>query len=956
MSSHQFELLRQAEIPEVGALARLYRHRTGARLLSLSGDDENKVFGITFRTPPVDSTGVAHILEHAVLCGSRRYPVKEPFVELVKGSLNTFLNAFTFPDKTCYPVASQNLQDFYNLIEVYLDAVFYPRLTPETFQQEGWHFGLDRIEEPLVFKGVVLNEMKGAYSDPESLMADCAQRSLFPDVSYGVDSGGDPLRIPDLTHEALCAFHRRHYQPANAWIFFSGDDDPERRLLLLEEYLAAFPAEPVDSAVGRQPRFDAPRYLSRTYPVATGDESGGGAMVTVNWLLGEADPEARLGLAVLVQALIDSGLGEDLVGGGLESELAEVSFGTGLRGVKVEDAGRIEPLVLETLERLAREGIEAAEVAAAINSLEFRLRENNSGSYPRGLVMMLRALTVWLHEGDPLAALAFEAPLARIKERLRQPRYLEGLLRGLFLDNPHRTTVTLLPDPGMGEQQEGEESERLARQKAGMAAKELKTLVATNARLRELQAAPDSPVALVALPRLGRADLSPRIKTIPREETVLTGTRVLLHDQPTRGIAYLDLAFDLHALPGELLSFVPLFGRALFEMGTARRDYVQLAQLIGANTGGLWAQSLATARREPGPAATWLMVRGKAMLPQAGEVCAILGEVLREGNLDDCERFLKIVLEEKAGEEAALVPAGHRLVATRLRACFDEAGQVAERLRGATYLFFLRELAEQVRRSWPEVLDRLERVRSLLLNRSAMVANLTVDAAARPQVLPHLTGLLELLPAADPVSAVWTPVGAAGDEGLVIPAQVNYMGKAANLYQHGYSLDGSAAVVTRHLANTWLWDRIRVQGGAYGAFCSFDLNSGVLVHLSYRDPNLLETLEAFDRSGAFLGSLELDEGELTKAVIGAIGDLDAYQLPDAKGFTSMIRWLTGTTDAFRQEFRDQVLDTRLADFRAMGEVLQRAAEHGRVAVLGSAEAVAAANASQRVRLTPVPVM
>jgi Zn-dependent M16 (insulinase) family peptidase len=968
MPPYGFELLREQAIAEVGALARLYRHRTGARLLSLQSDDENKVFGITFRTPASNSTGVAHILEHCVLCGSRRYPVKEPFVELVKGSLNTFLNAFTYPDKTCYPVASQNLQDFYNLVEVYLDAVLHPLLTRAAFEQEGWHYALAQPDDALAYKGVVYNEMKGAHSDPESLLADYSLHGLFPDTVYGVDSGGDPRVIPELTYADFCAFHRRYYHPANAWIFFSGNDDPDERLRLLEDRLAEYTPAVVASTVRQQPRFAAPRHFTHAYPVGAMAPAAGQGMVTVNWLLGSADAEARLAFTVLVhaligssgaplrRALIDSGLGEDLAGLGLESELAEVCFGTGLRGVSGADLDRVEPLILEVLAGLARDGIDANEVAAAVNSLEFRLRENNAGSYPRGLVHMLSALGDWLYDGDPLAALAYGEPWRRVKGSLAQADFLTRLIRVHLLDNPHRVTVRLVPDPDLAARTEAEEESRLEAHRAGLSRAELEALVAANEQRAALQAAPDSPAALARLPRLGLADLEPSVRTVPRQETTCGGTPVLLHEQPTRGIIYLDLAFDLHAVPAHLLPLVPLFGRALFEMGAGSRTYVELSQWIGTTTGGIWAQSLTSARKTPGPAAAYLVIRAKAMAEQADTLGAILCQTLVAGRLDDQERFLQILLEEKAGEEAALVPGGHRFVGTRLRSGFDEAGWVAERLRGITYLFHLRALVEQARLAWPEVLAALGEVRQRLVRRSTAVASLTADPAALGRAVPMLERLLGQLNSEPITGESWPGPALARREGLAVPAQVNYVGQAANLYHHGYEPTGAAAVVSRHLANTWFWDRIRVQGGAYGAFASFDSHSGIISCLSYRDPNLVETLATYRQSGAYLAELELSEDERVRAVIGAIGDMDVYQLPDAKGFSSLVRWLTGTTDEYRQQFRHQVLATGCTDFHRFGAAMVRALAEAPIVVLGSAEALAAAETQAGLGLSVTHVL
>ena len=476
MDRRDFELLRDEEIPELNTRALLYRHRTGCEIVSLINDDENKVFGINFRTPPTDSTGIAHILEHSVLCGSRKYPVKEPFVELIKGSLNTFLNAFTYPDKTCYPVASTNLQDFYNLIDVYLDAVFYPRLTPEVLQQEGWHYELEDPSDPLRYKGVVFNEMKGAYSDPERILGERIQQSIFPDTTYGVDSGGDPRDIPALSFDQFKRFHDDFYHPSNARIYFYGDDDPQQRLALLHDYLSDYEAHSVDSAIGTQPRFTAPKRQQFPYAVNPDAVEEPKYFVALTWLLQDAiDADERRALQVLEhallgtpgsplrKALIDSGLGEDLTGSGLEIELAQMFFSVGLKGVQQGDIDAVEALILQHLGDLADGGIDQGMVAASLHTAEFRFRENNTGSFPRGLGLMLRLLTDWLYDRNPFTPLRFADSFAALKAKLAaDDRYLEGLIQRHLLDNEHRTTVVLQPDAELGTRLEEEETDALS--------------------------------------------------------------------------------------------------------------------------------------------------------------------------------------------------------------------------------------------------------------------------------------------------------------------------------------------------------------------------------------------------------------------------------------------------------------------------------------------------------------
>ena len=964
---HTFELLEEREIPELNTRARLYRHvKTGAEVLSLENADENKVFGVTFRTPPTDSTGVPHIMEHSVLCGSRKYPVKEPFVELMKGSLNTFLNAMTFSDKTCYPVASQNVKDFYNLVDVYLDAVFFPRLTREIFEQEGWHYELEALDQPLTYKGVVFNEMKGAYASPDSLIARYSEQSLFPDTVYRHDSGGDPEVIPELTYEAFRAFHARYYHPSNARIFFYGDDDPEARLRAVGEYLDAFEPLEVDSTIPLQPRLSQPRRLVFPYPV--GEENTPRSMVTVNWLLTEnADPTEVLALNVLAyslietpasplrKALIDSGLGEDVIGG-LDDSLRQVYFTAGLKGVDPERVDQVEALILDTLQRLSEEGIERATLEAALNTIEFRLREQNTGRYPRGLFVMLQALTNWLHDRDPLAPVAFERPLQAVKEAYAADAdYFTRLLQVHLHENTHRATVILEPDPELQAQREAAEREKLAAVKAAMSREELETLIEHTRYLKKLQETPDPPEALATIPTLTLDDLDREPRHVPTAELAHHGTRVLYHDLFTNGILYLDLGFDLHRVPQDLLPYAGLFLDALLQLGTETEDFVQLTQRIGRKTGGISTATFISTVQGSGATAAWGFLRGKALMHQVDDLLAILRDVLTTVQLDNPARFKQIVLERKAREEASVIPMGHRVVASRLRAKFNEAYWVSEQIEGLDYLFHLRRLAQEIESDWPQVLARLEALRDLLLHRGALICNVTLDADNWQQVEPRLADFLATLPQRGGAEVRWTPQYDLEPEALVIPANVNYVGKGANLFELGYGRHGSAEVITHYLRSTWLWERVRVQGGAYGGFCLFDAHSGAFAFLSYRDPNLTRTLQIYDQTAEYLETLDLSQDELVKGIIGAIGTLDAYQLPDAKGFSAMARYLIHYTDEARRHYRHQVLGTTQEDFKRFAAVLRAVADHGYVVVMGPGAAVDAAEAegAPTFRRTPV---
>ena len=845
------------------------------------------------------------------------------------------------------------------MIDVYLDAVFYPLITPNTFQQEGWHYELDAVDKPLVYKGVVFNEMKGSYSSPDNRLNEFSQLSLFPDSVYGVDSGGDPRHIPDLTYADLKAFHRRFYHPSNARLFFYGDDSPDERLRLLDSWLRAFDPIAVDSTVALQKRFPAPRRLTRTFAGKSGADRK--AMATVNWMIDQIpDAETDLGINVLEhiligtpasplrKALLDSGLGEDIAGRGLDDQLLQPMLSVGLKSIDPGGGEKVEALVLETLRALADKGIDRTTIDASLNTVEFRLRENNFGSFPRGIAVLLRSLKTWLYDHDPLVLLAFEAPLRSLKARIAAGEpYFENLIADNLLDNPHRTTVTLRPDPDQAEREAAAERQRLDAARAAMNGSELEALVEATCTLKRLQETPDPPEALATIPTLALEDLPRRNNSIPVEVTrVAVDTQVLYHDLPTNGVLYLDLALDLHALPADLLPYVPLFARALLETGAGQQDFVSFSQRIGRTTGGIRPRVWASAILDSEFAAARLLLRAKAVPEKGTELLAILRDVLLEAHLDNQERLKQLILEEKASKESSLVPGGSHFVDMRLRANFHEADWAEEQTGGISYLWFLHELAEGFEASWPILSAALERIRSLLVTRVGMLCNVTIDAASWRRFEPELTSFLAELPLPPVARSSWQIGQEHRPEALIIPASVNYVGKGGNLYRLGLTPSGATHVVVNYLRTTWLWDKVRVQGGAYGGFCSLDHRSGNFTYLSYRDPNLLETLDIYDQTPGFLKRLELDKTELTRSIIGTIGDLDAYQLPDAKGFASMQRYLAGETDEIHQRRRDEMLGAGIADFRSFADALAELTAYGQVVVLGSEQVIGAVNAQR----------
>ncbi len=945
-TDHGFTLVWEKDIPECKSLARFWRHgQTGAELLSFSNADENKVFGVSFRTPPEDSTGLPHILEHSVLCGSEKYPVKEPFVELLKGSLQTFLNAFTYPDKTCYPVASANVRDFRNLTDVYLDAVFFPLIPEEVFQQEGWHLELNG-KGGFVFKGVVYNEMKGVFSSPESVLSRFSQQALFPDTVYGLESGGDPEVIPDLTYEEFAAFHKACYHPTNARFFFWGDDAEDERLEQVGKVLSRFTRGRPAPRIALQERKAEPKTL--TIPFVAGEDETKG-MVCCNWLLADAhDVTLTLGFRMLDhillgmpasplrRALIESGLGEDITGNGLEDELLQSSFSVGLRGVLPENASRVEPLILETLRRLADDGIEAKYTDAAVNSVEFTLREKNSGRFPVGLVVMLQALTTWLHDGDPVAPLRYEEPLAAIKGKLaaREP-YFENLIRRYFLENTHRATIMLTPDHALGAVKAEEEAERVNRVLASLPEAERARLAEKAARLQALQEAPDNPQDLARIPRLAVSDIPRAEKPIPGETTALgNGPRLHFHDLPTGGISYVDAFFNLDGVPGGLFPLLPLMGRALTEMGTSQRNFVDLNMAIASKTGGLDAGPLFYTARADRTALPRFTVSGKVAPGKIPDLFGLMEEIILAPDFGQRERFLRMVLEEKARLEQGLIPAGHTYVSTRLRSAQSATGMMEEMTGGVSYLFFLRELADRAAGDWPSVRRDLDALHAAVFSRRNLDWNVTGEKDFREALLASAEKLTAALPAAAPSGGDHGIAKAPNArEALLLPAQVNYVGQGGNLYDAGYAYHGSVHGILKQLRTGWLWEKVRVQGGAYGAFCSFDRMAGSFVLASNRDPHVPATHAILARTAGYHAKADIPRLR-DPAFTLALRAVVAFLLPAACGAASSALAITGDSPELRRKMRDEILATTPDHFRAFAAYLEKALESGPVCVLG----------------------
>lgn len=935
---HGFHLQKTQEITELKTTANLYIHtKTKAQLLSLVNSDENKSFGITFRTPPPDSTGIAHIMEHSVLCGSKNYPLKEPFIELVKGSLNTFLNAFTFPDKTSYPVASTNEKDFYNLVRVYFDAVFFPLLSRETLMQEGWHIHQESAKETPAYRGIVYNEMKGAYSSPDGVLWDAIRMSLLPDTPYAHDSGGDPLEIPNLTYENFIKFHQTYYHPSNSLIYFSGNDPEDSRLKLADEYLSQFEYKSVDSTIPMQPAFSAPIEVTSPLPIADTEDPLKKAMTTVNWVLPSSmqrDLSLRLKILSFIlsgtpasplrKKLIESGIGEDVAGGGIESDLLQMIYSVGLKGMDERQAKRVESIVIDTLQELVAKGISQDAIDAAMNTVEFGLREQNTGSFPRGLSMLYGILPSWLYGGDPMQALSFAGPMSQLKGELAAgEKVFETLIQKYFLENNHRSTVILHPDINEKKRRDDVELANVAARVKSLTPKAKKELIPLTEKLIKLQTATDSDDALAKLPKLTIQDLKKENTVFPTQVLRQQTFELLTHPTATNGIVYLDLVFDLRSVPARLVPYIPLFSRTLIEMGTANESYDKFMHRINKQSGGIWTQIFTNTKIGTKDPVAKLIVRSKWLETQAKDVTALLTNALLHSNLGNKDRFLQLVLEDKSDMESEVLESGHQFTDSRLRRQYRISDQLDEELSGINQLFFLRKLVADVKTDWKTVKANLDTLRGLIITQNSMIANVTSDPELTYLGADLANTIASKLPARTFTNEVWDwNVQKDTNEVLVAPTSVNYVGKGINLFDTGYNLDGAAILISRYLRTSWLWEQVRMKGGAYGAFSAFDTITGTFTFLSYRDPHIDETLHAFNESMKYLQDLVVSDGELTKAVIGAISDYDHYVLPDAAGFIALTRHLVGMTEGRRQKIRDQILSTNEKDFHIFGKVLE----------------------------------
>lgn len=951
---HGFRVNAMSHIEEVNSDAYVMEHvKSGARLMYLDNDDDNKVFYIAFRTTPDNSKGVPHIMEHSTLCGSRKYPLKEPFVELAKGSLNTFLNAITWPDKTMYPIASRNDVDFHNLMDVYLDAVFYPNClkNPQILMQEGWHYELENKEAPLTYNGVVYNEMKGALSSPEAIMEDRAMDKLFPDTTYGVESGGDPEVIPTLSFREFTEFHRRFYHPSNSYIYLYGDMDIDKTLEYLDgEYLSAFDRRNVDSMVKTQAPFGKRISVTAPYGIAENEDTEGKAIHALynafndhmstmdslafrilNYVLIDMDG------APLKQAVLDAGLGSDLSGSYGDSYKQPVWI-VEVTGSEVDKQQAFADVVDSTLRSIALKGLDKDMLEAALNRTEFTARENDYQGRPKGLFYGVRAMDLWLYDRDPMEALRYIDDINTLRDNLKT-NYFENLLLRYVIKNPHQVLITMKPEKGLTEKMNRETSEKLAAFKSSLSDEQLDEIMASTKALKERQASGETEEALETIPLLSRKDLKRTVEEEVLEKENVSGMDHFHFDVHTNGITYLNLYFPLSGLTEEDIPYAILLSTLLRSLSTTKHSYGELARLSNAYTGGMSFAVNGYGKVEDTNAyLPALTVRAKALTAKADKLLDLLGEVINHTLFTDTKRLKELILQEKSEWDMTAFSRGHSLVMTRLTSYFSRGGEFAEQ-SGLSYYYFLADLARKFDGEKEKLVAKLEEVSRKIFTRSGLFFETIGEEEEKKAVLSNLSLLVDDMEEGEkkePRPFSFPP--AEKNEAFRTSGKVQYVAKGGNFKSHGFAYTGALKVMETILRYEYLWKKVRVLGGAYGAFTQF-LRDGTAILCSYRDPNLAETLKAYEDLPAYLENLTLSDREMTKYVIGTMAAAETQLTPSMKGERAMVHYLSGNTRESRMKIRDEVINCQVEDIRKLAPLVESVMKDPYICVMGSEDKI-----------------
>ena len=954
---HGFTVTKITPLPDIDSVAYEMTHDfSGAKLLYLKCKDDNKVFTIGFRTPSEDETGKAHITEHSVLCGSRKYRLKEPFVELVKGSLNTFLNAITYSDRTVYPVASRNDKDFKNLMDVYLDAVFYPLIgeNPFTLKQEGWHYELkaDEPGNPLVYNGVVYNEMKGVYSSPDAIEEHEVNKALFPDSPYRFESGGFPENIPDLTQEAFVTFHKNHYSPENSYIYLYGDMDIVSYLEYLDkEYLSSFPKTgKIDFTIPLQPAFDKTKEAVAYYPVPAGSDTEHKTYLSMNIVLGTAlDQKRMMALKILTHvllegnnaplrlALLKAGIGTD-VSGSINSTLLQPVLSVQVSGSDAKDQDKFVSVLYRTLQDLSRNGVPRKLLEAELNSEEFKMREADYNIYPKGLIYGLNVMETWLYGGAPTTCLEFTKNLDFLRNAMDKG-YYEDLIENVLLDNTHKALLTLLPKPGLEEEEAAAAQEKLAALKASMDEKTLKECGAMADELHARQAAPDSPEALASIPLLNREDIV-RKNEYEKFQVEQKGKHTLLYlPQSTHDIAYFDWCFDMTGVPGDLLCYAYLLTDVLGKVDTDDYTYEELTTMADNYLGGLnFEVRPYTNYDDTNTYRNVFKVSAKVLSKNEDKLFDILTSIALRSHVDDKKRLKEIVSEVKTDWDNVFFSRGMNVATARLTSYFSRASRSQE-YDQFTYYEFLKNLWAHFDEKVDDVVAKLQTLLPAFFHQDELTASLSCDEDLKAAAWDRMGKFVMALPHSDFAGKPMPEFGEVDiNEGITTSGKVQYVLAGGNYRAHGYDYTGAMKVLETILRYGYLWTKIRVQGGAYGAGARFDQN-GLMYLSSYRDPNLVDTIKAYRDLPDYLKTFEASDREMTKYVIGTVSLLDTPLTPAMHLEKAITTYLKGLPEDVAQQSRDQVIDCQVADIKALAPLVQAVLDDGYVCVVGGQQRI-----------------
>ena len=939
-----FKLLEERDVKEANSTSRLFTHeKTGAKLIYLSNEDNNKVFTIGFRTPPEDSTGVPHIIEHSVLSGSKKYRTKEPFMDLIKGSLQTFLNAMTYPDKTIYPVASRNDKDFHNLMDVYLDAVFNPRIyeMPEIFMQEGWHYEIMDKNDPIEYKGVVYNEMRGAYSSAESLLMERISQSLFPDTIYRHSSGGDPYVIPELTHENFLKFHSKYYHPSNSYIYLYGDGDILEHLSYIDkDYLSNFDKRDINTEIGIQSPVQDD--LVEYYPIAQDESDENKDYLSLNFVLGKAtDQKDNLMNDILNDVLIDStagpikealinaGIGEDIIGsssGGIQPAFSIIA-----KNASEEQKNEFKQVIFDTLNKLVKEGIDKKLIEATINKLEYSLRE--AGGYATvGILYGFNIFDNWLYDGDPLANLEYEETIKFFREALKT-NYYEDYLKKNFIENNHRSLVILKPQKGLAEEKDKILEEKLIAYKASLSVDELNILIEKNKALEKFQLSEDTIEDKSTIPKLSIEDVNSTPLQIDQDiyEEDIT---ILHHDLFTSGIIYLDLVFDLAHIDKDLVAYVSLLTQIIGNIDTKNYKYGDLSNEIYINTGGIYLNTSALSDTKSDDFYPKLIVNSKVIRQKTSELFSLIKELITNTKLEDKKRIKEIINQIKSRIEMGIYESGHAVASSRVKSYFSKPAKYLELLSGLDFLWFIEDLAQNFDERSDIILENLQKVYDLVFNKNNLIVNITGEKEDLELVKKNLSIVKDVLNEEKYEKADLDLQIEKLNEGILSSSNVQYIAKGYNLKQLGYEYNGNMAVLSTILSRDYLHNWIRAKGGAYGAGISFNLKGDVST-FSYRDPNLMETLKVYDNTAEYLKNMNLGKEELTNYIIGTMNKLDPPLTASQKGQIGLSRFITHLEykDAKRQ--MEEVLSTTEEQIKDYEGLLDKIMKQNYLCVFGN---------------------